>query len=108
MNNDEMIAKLKEGLEGSTDAEPTVELTGKERVQLLKVLLIDKRQEEKNLLELAKFNFIVEHRALLENASGPHALDGPQGLGRRLLEHEETTTAQEQEHSADVESGEAD
>ncbi len=65
------------------DAEPN-----RERVMLLKALMLDLRQQEKNNLEVLKFRFIEEHRELLtknENPS-PNWMDRPQGLGRRLLD----------------------
>ncbi len=65
------------------DAEPN-----RERVMLLKALMLDLRQQEKNQLEVMKFRFIEEHRELLtknENPS-PNWMDRPQGLGRRLLD----------------------
>ena len=66
-----------------SDAEPN-----RERVMLLKALMLDLRQQEKNNLEVLKFRFIEEHRDLLtkNETPSPNWMDRPQGLGRRLLD----------------------
>ncbi len=83
-SRDKQISKLTDELANDID------MSGRDKVALLKALMIDKRAEEKNALELAKFQFIEEHRQLLTNESpGPNWMDGPQGLGRRLLDCDE-------------------
>lgn len=62
-----------------------------QRVLLLKVLMINLRQQEKNQLEVLKFEFIKDHRQLIEGSPGPHYMNGPQGLGRRMLECDAAT-----------------
>jgi len=84
MNRDKMIEKLAKELSNDINQE----LTPLDKVKLLKAFMLDRRQEEKNQLELMKFRFIEEHRKMLlqNDTPGPHWMDGPQGLGRRLLD----------------------
>jgi len=83
MNRDNQIEKLAKELSEDINQE----LSPLDKVKLLKAFMLDRRQGEKNELELMKFRFIEEHRKMLlqNDTPGPHWMDGPQGLGRRLL-----------------------
>ena len=89
MTRDEQIEQLIKEL--CADAEPN-----RERVNLLKTLLLDKTSGEKLQLEYAKFKFIEDHRALLTDNQNPspYWMDGQQRLGRRLLDCDENETNQ--------------
>ncbi len=81
---DKQIKSLTEELTTDKDQQ----LTGRDKVNLLKALMLDQRAEEKLQLEAIKFQWIKDRPNLLtqkENV-GPYWADGPQGLNRRLLD----------------------
>ncbi len=75
MTRDKQIDKLTDEL-----MKDSLELPARERVCLLKALMLDRRQEEKNQLEMMKIQATVK---MLESDSSPFKLE--QSIGRRLL-----------------------
>ncbi len=75
MTRDEQITQLTEEL-----MKDSLELPARERVCLLKALMLDRRQEEKNQLEMMRIQATTK---LLESDNSPFVLN--QGIGRRLL-----------------------
>lgn len=67
----------------------TPEISGRDSVALLGHLLKDRREAERLELERLKFEFVKTHTNLL-----PPENMGPQGIGRRLLEHDDSNSAQ--------------
>ncbi len=74
-----------------------IDLSGADKVRLLKSLMLDRRQEERNEIEVLKLKCIDEHRKLLLQSQTPDTnwLDGPRGVGRRLLTHDNPTETPE-------------
>lgn len=96
MNRDDLIEQLTDALGKAIKSEGVCDFKGKDSVTLLKALLRAQAEDTRNELERDKFQFIEDNRRLLvknENP-GPDWLTGTQGVGRRLLDCDETANKQ--------------
>ena len=96
MNRDQLIEQLIDALAEAIKSEGVCDFKGKDSIALLKALYRSQAEDTRNDLEREKFQFIEDNRRLLvknENP-GPDWLNGTQGVGRRLLDCDETANKQ--------------